>query len=69
MDTFKLKTTINCSSCVATVTPILNMLDNIDEWHVDTSTDDKILTVELDDSDIQSVINALSEAGYKAEPI
>jgi copper chaperone len=69
LKTIKLKTTINCSSCVATVTPVLNMLDNVDEWQVDTSTDDKILTVELDDSDIQSVIKALKEAGYKAEPI
>ena len=51
------------------MTPVLNMLDNVDEWQVDTSTDDKMLTVELDDSDIQSVIKALNEAGYKAEPI
>ncbi len=67
MKTLKFKTNINCSSCIKSVTPFLNELDNVDSWRVETENPDKILEVELDDEDNESVINAIKQAGYEIE--
>lgn len=67
--TVKYKTNINCGSCIKSVTPFLNELDNVDEWKVDTDNPDKILTVELDDEDSQTIIDAVKRAGYTIETI
>ena len=67
MNTFKFKTNINCSSCIRSVTPFLNELDNVDLWKVDTDNPDKVLTVELDDEDQASVIAAVKKAGFDIE--
>jgi copper chaperone CopZ len=67
MSTYKFKTNINCGSCIKTVTPFLNELDNVDAWKVDTENPDKNLTVELDDENISSVVDAVKKAGYKIE--
>lgn len=69
MTTIQFKTNINCGSCINTVTPFLNELNNVDAWKVDTSHEDKILTVELDDEDELTVMNAVKEAGYMIEKI
>lgn len=63
------KTNINCGSCIKKVTPALNMLDNVDEWKVDTDNPDKILEVGLDDNDVQSIVEAVLEAGFNIERI
>ncbi len=63
------KTNINCGSCIKSVTPFLNELDNIDSWKVDTDNPDKILTVELDDDDVDAVVNAVKSAGYEIQTI
>ncbi len=65
----KFKTNINCGSCIKSVTPFLNSLDNVDLWKVDTNNPDKILEVELDDEDVQAVINAVTNAGFKIEKV
>ena len=67
MSTYKFKTNINCGSCIKTVTPFLNELDNVDACKVDTENPDKNLTVELDDENISSVVDAVKKAGYKIE--
>lgn len=69
MKTVKFKTNINCGSCIKSVTPFLNELDNVDLWKVDTENPDKILEVQLDDDDDQSVIDAVKRAGYEIEEI
>ena len=46
METLKFKTNINCGGCIATVTPVLNTLEGIFKWDVDTANREKILTVE-----------------------
>ena len=56
-------------SCVSSVTPALNMLDNVDSWKVDTANPDKILQVSLDDEDVSAVITAVKGAGYEIEPV
>jgi copper chaperone len=69
MATFKFTTNINCGNCIKSVTPALNELDNIDLWKVDTDNPDKILSVDLDDDDAQSVIDAVTKAGFKIEQV
>jgi len=67
MSTFQFKTNINCGSCIKSVTPFLNELDNVDAWKVDTENPDKILKVELDDENASSVLEAVKKAGFNIE--
>ena len=67
--TVKFKTNINCGSCINSVTPYLNEVDNIDLWKVDTDNPNKILEVELDDDNTETVINAVKKAGFEIEKI
>ncbi|NRF38170.1 MULTISPECIES: heavy-metal-associated domain-containing protein [Pedobacter] len=70
MQTLKFKTNIKCSGCIATVTPHLNGLNEIENWEVDTVNPDKILKVEAeDDLKATEIIATLEKAGYKAEEI
>ena len=69
MKTVQFKTNINCGNCIKSVTPFLNELDNVDLWKVDTDNPDKILTVELDDTNENTVIKAVKKAGFNIEPI
>ena len=61
------KTNINCGGCIATVTPFLEKATTIKEWHVDTDSKDKKLTVTGDQLDKSEVINLVKEAGFKIE--
>lgn len=69
MKTLKFKTNINCSGCVAKVTPALNNTEGISEWHVDTGHQDKPLTVSGETIDQEKIIAAISKIGFKANPI
>lgn len=69
MNTYKFKTNINCSGCIAVVTPHLNKNANIGEWAVDVSTPNKILTVMSENLTPQKIKEIVQEAGYKAESI
>lgn len=62
-------TNINCSGCVANVTPYLNAEKHITGWHVDTEDPNKPLTVELEDADPHVVESAVRKAGYKLEKV
>jgi copper chaperone len=69
MKTIELKTNINCSSCVANVTPTLNEVVGETNWKVDTSNPKKVLTVNTEALDEAAVIRAVEKAGYKAEKL
>ena len=69
MKTLKFKTNINCSGCLAKVTPFLNEEKTIEKWEVNTSIPEKILSVETNDSTSEKVIAAVQKAGYKIEAI
>lgn len=70
METIKFKTNIKCAACIATVTPFLNQVSDLKKWEVDTLGPDKVLTVEgLSGTLSIQVVDALAEAGYKAEQI
>lgn len=66
METVKFKTTIKCSGCVASVTPVLNETVGRDNWNVDLQSPEKILTI-TDGPEPLKVIGALDKAGFKAE--
>lgn len=64
MTTLKFKTNINCSGCVAKVTPHLNEEKSIEKWEVDTSNLDKILTVSGEHLDKEKVKETVQKAGF-----
>lgn len=66
---FQFKTNINCSGCIAKVTPFLNDAEGICHWEVDTTNKDKVLTVKSDGISEQEVIEAVQKAGFKIEPV
>mgnify|MGYP000858270326 CR=1 FL=1 len=69
METLQFKTNINCSGCVAKVTPGLNETKGIAQWDVDTNNPDKILTVQTEAASKEQVIEAVKKAGFKIETL
>lgn len=72
MNQIQFKTNINCGSCIKSVTPFLNALEEIDAWQVDTAVAEKILTVDTEQSPTemeQKVISAVSSAGFTIQKI
>ncbi len=69
MKTVKYKTNINCEGCIKSVTPFLNVLDNVDNWKVDIENPDKILEVSLEDENQNVVIEAVKKAGYEIKEL
>jgi copper chaperone len=69
MKQYQFKTNINCSGCVAKVTPVLNNNDQIKEWDVDTANPSKVLTVQTESLNEEQVKELVSKAGFKAESL
>ncbi len=69
MNTYKFKTNINCGGCIASVTPHLNGNNNINDWKVDTSTPNKVLTVSTENLGKEELKAIIAKAGFKAEEI
>lgn len=66
--TQRFKTTINCANCLRAVTPALNAEPAIAAWQVDTSTPDKVLTVDTTLTPAQ-VAAVVQEAGFQAQAL
>lgn len=69
MKEYQFKTNINCSGCVAKVTPVLNNNEEIKEWNVDTANPSKVLTVQTESLNEEQVKELVSKAGFKAESL
>ena len=69
MDKFQFKTNIKCGGCVAQVTPHLNELEGVRSWEVNIQNPDKILTVIADGAKANSIKEAVTQAGFKAEKL
>lgn len=65
--TLKFKTNINCSGCVAKVTPFLDEAEGIHHWEVDTASKDKTLSVQSEGATEEEVIEKVQKAGFKIE--
>lgn len=66
---FQFKTNINCSGCIAKVTPFFNEAEGVSHWEVDTTNKDKVLTVQSEGITKQQVIETVQKAGFKIEPL
>ena len=62
------KTSINCSSCVRSVTPFLDDVDGVTIWRVNVEDDRKVLTVEGSATE-QDIIKMVQEAGFDIAPL
>lgn len=69
MKELKFKTNLNCGGCVSQVTPVLNTVEGVSEWKVDTTDKNKILSVTTDRLSANQVIAAVEKAGFKAEEV
>ncbi|WP_264524182.1 heavy-metal-associated domain-containing protein [Flavobacterium sp. N502536] len=66
---FQFKTNLNCGGCVAKVQSDLDQAAGICEWNVDTTTNDKILTVQSEGATEEEIIAIIKSKGFKAEPL
>ncbi|MDD4009829.1 MAG: heavy-metal-associated domain-containing protein [Fermentimonas sp.] len=69
MKTMKFKTNINCSNCVAKVTPFLDKKVGKEFWNVDIESPDKILSVDTDDLTEEDIVKTVKRTGFEAEAI
>jgi copper chaperone len=69
MKTLKFKTNINCSGCVAKVTPFLDSQEGMEKWTIDTSSPEKMLTVEVYDLSPEQLIEIIKKNGFHIEQI
>jgi len=69
MKILQFKTNINCSGCVARVTPRLNAVDGISSWKVDTDSQDKVLTVETESLSNEPIVEAVKKVGFNIQPL
>lgn len=65
MGTLKFKTNIKCGGCMATVTPFLNKTAGENNWQVDLSDPQRVLTVESGKPE-NEIIAVVKEAGFQA---
>ena len=65
----KFKTTLDCGGCVSKVQSDLDNAEGIQEWNVDITNADKILTVNSTGITEDEVIAIINSKGFKAEPI
>lgn len=66
---FQFKTNLNCGGCVSKVKADLDSADGICEWEVDTTNNDKILTVKADGITEDEIITIIKKKGFKAESL
>lgn len=65
----RFKTNINCGGCVKAITPHLSKAEGISEWNVETSHQDKILTIKSESITPTEVIEIIKKAGFNIEPL
>lgn len=68
MKTSKFKTNAKCDGCVACIADKLNEIVPREQWNIDLSTTDRVLTVTADVPD-EKIIAVVVAAGYKAEKL
>ena len=65
----RFKTNINCGGCIAAVKPHLESVGGVNEWNVDITNKDKILTVQSNGITAPEVVEIVQKAGFKIEPL
>jgi copper chaperone len=67
MKTLKFKTNIQCSNCLAKVTPKLNEQSDIESWNVDLQDPERTLTVNTENLEPEAIKKAVLKAGFIAD--
>ncbi|MFN3996467.1 heavy-metal-associated domain-containing protein [Algoriphagus sp.] len=67
MKSLKFKTNIQCSNCLAKVTPKLNEQNEIESWNVDLHDPERTLTVNTENLEPEAIKKAVLNAGFIAE--
>jgi copper chaperone CopZ len=65
--TYKFKTNINCSGCVAKVKPHMDSEGKISHWEVDIANKDKVLTVTSEGLTQEQIMETVQRAGFKVQ--
>lgn len=68
MKTMHFKTDVNCSACIATVSPELEFKEKIEEWSIDITNPDNILTITTDYTE-EEIKEIFHKVGHKAETV
>ncbi|BEG98830.1 heavy-metal-associated domain-containing protein [Bacteroides sedimenti] len=68
MKTLKFKTSAMCSGCVANIGKSLNEIAKPEQWSIDLSSKEKVLTIETD-KEPEEIIRLIEKAGYKASQL
>lgn len=68
MTTMKFKTNAKCGGCVAAIGAKLNKVVKENEWSIDLKSPDKVLEVTAN-VPVDTVVAAVTEAGFKAEQL
>lgn len=68
-NSLQFKTNINCSGCVAQVSPYLNKVEGIDKWEVDVKSPEKILTVNANGVSVEEIMQKVNDAGFNIQPV
>ncbi|MDN3203757.1 heavy-metal-associated domain-containing protein [Algoriphagus sediminis] len=68
MKSQRFKTNINCSNCLAKVSPFLNESEKVKEWSVDLDSEERILTIQSEDMSEEEVFRTVLKAGFIAKP-
>lgn len=62
----QVRTSAKCAGCVAKIAEQLNVFLTPEQWNLDLSTPDRVLTVKAD-VPAEKVVEAVRAAGFKAE--
>ena len=66
---FQFKSNIKCAGCIATVQPHFDQIEGMTKWSVDTTSPDKLLTVEANKDIKEALMEAAAKAGYHLDPL
>jgi copper chaperone len=67
MKTLKFKTNIQCTNCLAKVTPKLDEQSDIQSWDVDLQDPERTLTVKTENLQAEDIKKAVLKAGFLAD--
>ncbi len=69
MNTIKFKSNIKCGGCIAAINESMNEMVGENQWEVDLSSENRILTVKTENVTSEEISEKLKNLGYTAEKI
>jgi copper chaperone len=69
MNTIKFKSNIKCGGCIAAINDSMNEMVGENQWEVDLSSENRILTVKTENVTSEEISEKLKNLGYTAEKI